>query len=177
MRDTATLIFVALVAIAAGYAFWFGGTALLADSAIQTASLTLRVVPVLTCGLLIGAFAGVLMPRELLLRWVGEDSGFRGIVLASIGGALMPGGPFTSFPLVHALHRAGAGTGAMVAFLVAWAAVGVNRLFVWEFPFMGVEFGLLRLVSSLPLPLAAGIAANALIRRFPHLGVPPEDKR
>jgi uncharacterized membrane protein YraQ (UPF0718 family) len=79
----------------------------------------------------------------------------------------MPGGPFASFPLVLALSQAGADIGALIAFLVAWAAIGINRLLIWEIPFMGLEFSALRFVSSLPLPLIAGAIARYLWNRYP----------
>src|SRR5690606_20214012 len=88
------------------------------------------------------------------------------VVLACFLGVVMPGGPFASFPLVYALGRSGAGTGALIAFLVAWATVGFQRLLIWEIPFMGAEFALLRFIVSLPLPIIAGLVASWLEARF-----------
>jgi len=164
-----TLVFLAVAALAAAYGFWAGGSALVLAGASQTVSQTLSVAPQIACGLLIGAFIGVLMPRELLLRWVGKESGLTGLAIATVAGAFMPGGPFAAFPVIHALHRAGAATSTVVAFLVAWSCIGVNRLLIWEIPFLGVDFGLLRIVCTLPLPILAGLAARALIRRYPAL--------
>lgn len=173
--DATTLGFLAAALVAAAIGLWLGGTTVVTQSATDTALLSLQILPQLACGLMIGAFVGVLLPRDLLIRWVGEESGLAGLAIASIGGAFMPGGPFAAFPVIHALYRAGAGAGAVVAFLVAWSCVGVNRLFIWEIPFLGTQFGLLRLVSTLPLPLLAGLAANALVRAFPSLDTPGKD--
>lgn len=169
MFSVATWLFIVVAAAAAGYGYWDGGAALVAETAADTGLQAIEIAPQLAFGLLIGAFGGVLLPREFLVRWIGAESGFPGIVIASIAGALMPGGPFASFPIVHALHRAGANTAAVVAFLVAWASIGVSRLFVWEIPFMGAHFGVVRLICTIPLPLIAGLTASFLIRRYPGL--------
>jgi len=174
--SAATSVFLAVAAIAAVYGFWAGGSTLVIESGSQAVLQTLDVAPQLACGLLIGAFIGVLMPRELLMRWVGKDSGLTGLAIATVAGAFMPGGPFAAFPVIHALHRAGAATGAVVAFLVAWSCIGLQRLLVWEIPFLGVEFGALRVLCTLPLPLLAGLAATALIRMYPALDLPRREE-
>ena len=127
---------------------------------------TIEIVPHLLLGFTIAGFVSVLIPRERISALLGEDSGLRGIFVATAVGAVLPGGPFASFPLVVALSEAGAGAGPLIAFLIAWAAIGVNRLFVWEIPLMGGEFAVLRFLSSLPLPIIAGLIAAAITKRF-----------
>jgi len=85
-------------------------------------------------------------------------------MLATAAGTITPGGPFTSFPIVHALWVAGADAGALIAYLTAWALIGLNRLIVWELPVMGAEFALVRTLVCLPLPIVAGLIARALVR-------------
>jgi hypothetical protein len=36
---------------------------------------------------------------------------------------------------------------------------------IWELPFLGHDFVLLRVLVSLPLPVVAGLLARALLRR------------
>jgi len=59
----------------------------------------------------------VLLPRETLSKWLGVESGMRGILIGSVVGGLAPGGPYVSLPIVAGLLRSGAGVGTMVAFL------------------------------------------------------------
>ncbi|MCS0503721.1 permease [Ancylobacter mangrovi] len=166
MLSRTSLMFVGFAVVAAFANWWKGGMPLALQSAGFAAEEALQVAPELVFGLLIAAFSSILVSRERVARWLGAEAGLRGLVIATLVGALMPGGPFASFPLVFALYQAGADVGALTAFLVAWAAIGVNRLLVWEIPFMGVEFGLLRLVSSLPLPILAGLGAQFLASRL-----------
>lgn len=160
-----SLMFMGFAAIAGVASWWKGGWGMVGDSTLLAITETIKVAPELFFGLVIAACSSILVSRERIAKWLGAEAGLRGILLASLVGAIMPGGPFASFPLVFALYQAGADIGALTAFLVAWAAVGVNRLLVWEIPFMGVEFGLLRLVSSLPLPILAGLGAQFLAER------------
>lgn len=136
------------------------------DGVWNTGSLLVSVVPHVLLGLTIAGFLTVLLPREKISRLFGKESGVRGIVTASVIGAVIPGGPFASFPLVYAFHRAGVDVGALVAFITAWAAVSVNRLFIWEIPFMGIEFGVLRFLASIPIPIIAGLIARWLRQRY-----------
>lgn len=164
-----TLLFLSLSVIAGIACYVVKGSeavvARMADAGYQILSL----LPHLVLGLLIAAAVTVLVPRQRVARWLGADSGMKGLVVASFIGAIMPGGPFASFPLVYALAQAGADIGALIAFLIAWAAIGVNRLVIWEIPFMGLEFSTLRFLSSLPLPIIAGAIARILCSRYPSL--------
>ena len=129
----------------------------------------LRVLPVMAGAVLLGGFLQVLLPQQTVKRWLGEGSGLTGLLLAMAAGALVPGGPTTSFPLVLALISAGADAGVTIAFLTSWSVLGVNRVIVWELPFMGAEFAAVRYAASLPLPLIAGLIA----RRLPIAIRPP----
>lgn len=79
---------------------------------------------------------------------------------------MTPGGPIASFPLVAALRAAGTGTGALIAFLSAWSLIGVQRILMWEMPFMGGRFVAVRLAVSLPLPFIAASIAGLLAARI-----------
>jgi uncharacterized membrane protein YraQ (UPF0718 family) len=119
-------------------------------------------LPKVLAGCLIGAFVTLLLPRETIARWVGSESGFSGILLATLGGALMPGGPFTIYPLAGAFLAAGADAGAACAFVISWTLLGYARAIVWELPFFGLEFVTWRIIFSLPLPILAGLAARTI---------------
>lgn len=169
--DSAFYFLLVIVLATGGLAIWLKGTLALSVAANMMIADAVIIAPLVVVGVIVGAFFTVLVPREVVSRLLGTQAGMKGIFLATFLGAIMPGGPFASFPVVFALGRSGAGVGAMVSFLIAWAAIGVSRLITWEIPFMGIEFGALRFVSSLPLPIIAGLIANWLIAKFPHLDV------
>ena len=119
-------------------------------------------LPKVLAGCLIGAFVTLLLPREKIAHWVGSESGIAGILVATFAGAIMPGGPFTVYPVAGAFLAVGADAGAACAFVISWTLIGYTRAIVWELPFFGPDFVLWRVIFSLPLPILAGIAARAI---------------
>ncbi|MDP2268301.1 MAG: hypothetical protein Q8K46_03945, partial [Deltaproteobacteria bacterium] len=71
-----------------------------------------------------------------------------------------------SFPMVSALYRMGANISSLVAYLTAWELMGVQQIFIWDLPLMGVKFTVLRVVISLFFPLLAGMIAQKLADFF-----------
>ena len=70
--------------------------------------MTLTLLPLLICAMIVAGMVQVLLPREPLARWIGAESGVRGILLGTVAGALSPGGPYVSLPIVAGLLQAGA---------------------------------------------------------------------
>lgn len=161
---TNILFLLLAIAGAAGLAWTEGADAVIAALG-RASELLLMVAPLVVAAVLISGYVQVLVPRSLMERWLGRDSGLRGLVLASVAGALTPGGPFAAFPLVVGLWKAGAAFPVCVAYLTAWSTLGVQRLLIWEIPLLGPDFATLRVVASLPLPLLGGWLAGVLLRR------------
>ena len=113
-------------------------------------------------GCLIGSFLARLLPREFVAKWIGAESGFVGLLVATIIGIFLPGGPITIYPVASALLLVGADIGATVAFITSWTLLGYTRALVWEIPFFGLDYVLWRSLFSLPLPILAGLAARMI---------------
>jgi len=169
-------VFGAIAAASGLLCFWLGGVGAVRAALGHAGGLLILVLPQLAAGLLIGGLVQELVDREKVSRLLGTQSGLVGLSLATAAGMVTPGGPFTSFPLVYALWIAGADAGALIAYVAAWALIGLNRLIVWELPFMGADFTVLRFVVCLPLPLIAGLIARWLVQVTPLKlrGVPGE---
>lgn len=164
MRDRTTVI-LAFVALAlAGLAWRRGGPALALEGALQGGKTLLGVVPLLLAAFLIAGLIQVLVTREMVTRWLGARSGWRGIALACLGGALMPGGPYAYYPIAAALLKAGAGLGVLVAFVSAKNIWSVTRLPL-EFALLGPRLTLIRLVVTAILPPLLGALAEGLFGR------------
>jgi uncharacterized membrane protein YraQ (UPF0718 family) len=113
-------------------------------------------------GCLIGAFLARLLPRELVAKWIGAESGILGLFIATLLGAVLPGGPITIYPVASALLFVGADLGATVAFITSWTLLGYTRALVWEIPFFGFDYVMWRSLFSLPLPIIAGLLARLI---------------
>lgn len=166
MIDRATIGFMVFALAAGAGAFWLNGPDAFLVTLREALTLLALIIPQVALGLVLAGFATILLPNDTVARWLGGESGWRGLLLAGGLGALMPGGPFASFPVILALANAGADIGALVAFLLGWSTISLHRLAVWEIPFLGVEFGLIRLAVCLPIPILAGLLARWLNTRY-----------
>ncbi len=123
--------------------------------------MTIEVLPLLIFAFIIAGMVRVLLPREVISRWVGAESGMRGILIGTVAGALAPGGPYVSLPIVAALLRSGASVGTMVAFLTGWSLWAVSRL-PMEVGMLGWKFTFIRIASTFFFPPIAGLIAQTL---------------
>ncbi len=121
--------------------------------------MTVDILPLLIFAFIMAGMIQTLLPQELLSKWIGEESGIRGILIGTIAGGITPGGPYVSLPLAAGFLRAGAGIGTMVAFVTAWSLWAVTRL-PMEIGVMGWKFTFIRLVCTFFFPPIAGILAQ-----------------
>ncbi|MFC2020882.1 permease [Chloroflexota bacterium] len=122
-------------------------------------SLLLQITPLLIFAFILAGMIQYLIPTEMISRWIGAEAGFKGILLGTIIGSVMPGGPYISLPIAAGLLRVGAGTGTMVALLTSWSLWAVVRL-PMEIGIMGWKFTLIRLACTFFFPPIAGLLAN-----------------
>ena len=160
--DTTTLILAVVAAILLVIAFRRGGD--LPQAGILAAGRTLwRNLPILLLGFVIAGLVQVLVPKELISRWLGAQAGVKGILVACVVGGLVPGAPYAVFPLVASLYQAGAGVGAVVGFVSAWSLWSVSRLPV-EMALIAPKPALVRYGITFVVPPLAGLLANAVTR-------------
>lgn len=157
------IVFGLLVALC-GIALGRGGTPLLGEALGSGTRLFVRFGAVIFLSFLVAGLAETLMPREWVAAALGEESGWKGLVLASAAGAVTPAGPFISMPLAAGMLRSGAAPAAVVTFLSAWSLISIHRLFAWEIPILGVSFAFTRWALCLVLPVIVGVAARFLFR-------------
>jgi uncharacterized membrane protein YraQ (UPF0718 family) len=109
--------------------------------------------------LLAAGFLGEILPKDIIASWLGHESGWKGIMIATAVGLVMPGGPIIAFPIVVALGKAGAGFPALVTFLTSWSLLGLQRVFAYELSMMGPKFVLNRMAAAFILTPLSGAAA------------------
>lgn len=146
-----------LLALVLGITVWVKHGRVDGFKAVKSAALrAFRVLPRIAVAVLTAGFAARLIPSGVVAQHIGPASGFTGMLIAMLVGGLIPSGPIISFPLVVVLHEAGAGTAQLITLLTAWSVFAIHRVFIYEIPLMGLRFSMIRLGSSLPLPLLAG---------------------
>ena len=133
--------FIAVVVVTAAVVIYVrDGQARFLEILTSDVLLFLDILPKVLAACLIATFVTVLMPRETVVRWVGGKSGFLGLIIATLAGIVVPGGPITVFPIAAAFIAIGADIGATIAFVTSWTLLGYGRALVWELPFFGPEF-------------------------------------
>lgn len=127
--------------------------------------MTAEILPLLILAFIVAGLVQTLLPQQLLSKWIGEESGMRGILIGTLAGGLTPGGPYVSLPLVAGLFRAGAGVGTLVAFLTAWSLWAVARL-PMEIGVLGWKLTFVRLACTFFFPPIAGLIAQLFFSGF-----------
>ncbi len=113
-------------------------------------------LPRLVLALISAGLFAELLPEEAVRQYLGDTSGFQGVLLGSILGVLTPGGAFVSFALAAGAMSAGAASPAVVAYLTAWALFALTKVIAEELSFLGPRFLVNRVLVTFPLPLVAG---------------------
>lgn len=164
MRDRTTLTLAGVALALAGLAWRQGGPDLAVAGLVQGARTLLSVTPLLVAAFLIAGLTQTMVTQRVVTRWLGAGAGWRGIALACLGGALIPGGPYVYYPIAAALLHAGAGLGVLVAFVTAKNLWSVTRLPL-EFALLGPQLTLIRIAVTIVIPPVMGVLAEALFGR------------
>ncbi len=127
----------------------------------SASKMTIQVLPLLIFAFIIAGMIQVLLPHAMVAKWIGTESGWRGILIGTVAGGLAPGGPYVSLPIAIGLMRSGASVGTMVAFLTGWSLWAVSRL-PMEIGILGWKLSLIRLGCTFFFPPIAGLLAQLL---------------
>ncbi len=119
----------------------------------------LIIMPRLVFALIGAGFLVTLIPTEIIVRYLGVESGFTGILIGSATGLLIASGPAMAFAIAAAFATEGASVPALVAFVTGWSVFAAHRVLIFEIPMFGMHWVRLRLLSVLPLPPIAGALA------------------
>jgi len=142
-------------------AYQKGGGTQLVGGLKGAGNMLLQMAPLLIFAMIIAGIIPMLIPAQKIAAWVGAESGWRGILIGTVVGGCLPGGPFVSLPIAVGLLRAGAGVGTMVALITGWSLLAFSRL-PMEIGIMGWKFTLIRLCCTFFFAPIAGFIANKL---------------
>ena len=163
--DTSTAIMVAAAVLALVAVYWKSPEA--AERGLNaTGSLLLEITPRMIAAFTLAGLFQAVVPEELIVRWMGHGSGWRGLLIGMSLGGVTPGGPMTHFPVIASLYKLGVGVGPLVAYLSAWSLFGLQRVIMWEIPFLGPRVVALRILVSLFFPLFAGWLCELIWHRL-----------
>lgn len=116
-------------------------------------------IPLLLLAFLIAGLIQVVLPADLVRSWLGEEAGWRGIVIGSFTGFLVAAGPYVAFPIFASILHSGAGIGTAVALITSWSLMNLAKL-PFEVALLGPRFSLARISLILIMPVIAGFLAQ-----------------
>ncbi|MDZ7371961.1 MAG: permease, partial [candidate division KSB1 bacterium] len=99
--------------------------------------------------ILIGLF-DVWVPKETVVKYIGERSGVRGTVIVILFAMLQAGPLYVAFPIAHLLLKKGISLRNVFIYLGAFSTLKIPML-TFEMTFLGVRFSLLRTAITIPV--------------------------
>lgn len=142
-----------------------GGSSLVLRGLENSLSIASTALPLIVIAFIVIGLLQLLVSQDSIRGLFGKHPGFRGIVLTSLAGSLLPGGPYVFYPLVSSsVMRQGVSAPVLFSFVAAKHAWDIPRIPL-EMSLVGPELTLWRLLLTLPYPLVTAYAIGALESR------------
>jgi len=89
------------------------------------------------------------IPRETVIRHLGEESGVKGLGLSFVLGAAAAGPLYAAFPIAAMMANKGVKYRNIIVFLGAWSTMKIP-MFLFELTSLGSRFAIARLLLNIP---------------------------
>ena len=89
------------------------------------------------------------VPRETMIKYMGNNSGILGVVLAILLGSLAAGPVYAAFPITAIFIKKGAKFSNIMVFMGAWCTTKIPT-FLFELSALGYKYTFTRLLVNLP---------------------------
>jgi uncharacterized membrane protein YraQ (UPF0718 family) len=91
----------------------------------------------------------VWVPRETMIRYMGEGSGLKGVILSILLGSAAAGPLYGAFPVAAVFMKKGVKFSNILIFVGAWSTTKIP-MFLFEMAAMGTKFAFTRLIVDIP---------------------------
>jgi len=106
----------------------------------------------------------VWIPKETMIKLMGEGSGIKGILLAFLFGTVAAGPLYAAFPVAIVFMKKHVKFSNIIILMGAWGATKIPML-LFEMTALGFKFALLRLAINIPLILIIAYVMGILIKK------------
>lgn len=134
------------------------------DQAIHTIGYSLKemalIIPPIF--ILLG-FLDVFIPRETIMKYMGEKSGFLGALLSIILGSAAAGPLYAAFPIASVFMKKGVKFTNIMLFVGAWSTTKIP-MFLFEVTSLGAKFASIRLGLSMVGIIGIALVLNRVIK-------------
>lgn len=104
----------------------------------------------------------VWIPRDILMKYMGNNSGLFGIFLAMLIGSLAAGPMYAAFPFTAVLMKKGVKFSNIIIFMNAWCVTKISTL-LFEISALGFKFTLVRLLINVPGVIIIGLLVHYIM--------------
>ncbi len=105
----------------------------------------------------------VWIPREKMIKYMGDNSGIIGIFLAILIGSIAAGPMYAAFPFTAVLLRKGVKFSNIITFMGAWCVTKIPTV-MFELAALGYRFTFIRLLINLPGIIIMGFMVQWLLK-------------
>jgi uncharacterized membrane protein YraQ (UPF0718 family) len=106
----------------------------------------------------------VWVPRETMIKYMGEGSGLKGILLAFFIGSAAAGPLYGAFPVAGVFMKKGVKFSNILIFIGAWSTTKIPML-LFEYAALGFRFALTRLLVDIPGIILIAYASVKLLSK------------
>lgn len=103
------------------------------------------------------------VPKQTIMKYLGQESKFKGTVLSFALGAISAGPIYAAFPVCVMLHKKGASIKNLVIILSSWAVIKIPML-LNEMKFLGLKFMAVRWILTVIAILIFSWIASKIVK-------------
>ncbi len=105
----------------------------------------------------------VWVPKETMMKYMGEESGIKGIVLSFILGSVAAGPLYGAFPIAAVFMKKGVRLSNVLIFIGAWSTTKIPML-LFEISALGARFAIARLLVDIPGIILISYVLSSLMK-------------
>lgn len=106
----------------------------------------------------------VWIPKETMIKHLGEESGFKGIILSFLLGIFAAGPLYAAFPIAAVFMKKHVKFSNIIIFIGAWSTTKIPML-LFEISALGFKFALLRLTINILVIIIIAYILGILIKK------------
>lgn len=124
----------------------------------------IQMVSVLPPIMLLLGLLDIWVPRETMIKYMGEDSGIKGILLAILFGSVAAGPLYAAFPVTAVFIKKGVKFSNVMIFIGAWCTTKIPTL-LFELSALGYRYTFTRMLVNLPFIIIIGYFIEFILGR------------
>lgn len=141
---------------------FFYSSDILITSVKTTGSYLKEMFQILPAVFIISGLITVWVPKEIIIKNFGKNSGIKGNLISMFIGSISAGPIYAAFPVTFSLLGKGASLSNVVIIISSWAVIKVPMMIV-ESKFLGFNFMIYRALFTIPAILAMGYIIGKIL--------------